>query len=385
MEQQPDISLSTDKTGVIGLIRAAGLHPPESMTLMVTDGCNLQCRHCWLDCQPLGAATVVSARKIEALIDDFVQLGGTRISLTGGEFLSHPQWHAILEFCCSHPRITSVCLQSNATLITHRHLEAIQGLQQQKLTIQVSLDGARAHTHNIVRGPGSYARTMVALRLLVNAGLGLQTHVAFTEMAHNFHELPQLLDIVDQMGIGRLTGSTLIRGGRAAASAHISLPTPNQYWELIDLYQTDTHFRTLYDQKATIAAIEWFKHRSESADNKCACLKNIFVDARGILYPCTMLLLDRFASQSVYSQPLEQVIRESLAQWREIPLLNRRRKKMLPKCNHCRGKNHCGGGCMGRSATWRGELMDPEDRCSLRKAVYHWTMLPGAGSFYRKG
>jgi radical SAM protein with 4Fe4S-binding SPASM domain len=94
-----------------------------------------------------------------------------------------------------------------------------------------------------------------------------------------------------------------------------------------------------------------------------------------------MLLLDRYASESVYAQPLERVIQNALARWSEIPLLNRWRKKNLPKCNLCLGKDHCGGGCLGRSASTRGVIMDPEDRCSLRKAVYYWTMLPGAASF----
>lgn len=375
----------TENSDVIALIRGAGFHAPETITVMITDGCNLRCRHCWLDCRDLSAATLVSAESISRLIDGFTELGGTQVNLTGGEFLSHPQWHAILKSCCDHPLIRNVCLQTNATLMTHRHLENLQDLQLHKLMIQVSLDGARARTHNLVRGPGSYARTMAALRLLTEVGLGMQIQVAFTEMAHNFYELPHLLDIVDQMGLGRLISSTLVDGGRAAASDYIAPPTPTQYWELIDLYQTDAHFSTLYDQKATISAIEWFKHRTEFTENSCDCIKNLFVDARGKLYPCTMLLLDRFASANVYSQTLEQAIRTAMVQWREIPLLNRQRRVALTKCDACAGAKHCGGGCMGRAAASQGDLMAPEDRCSLRKAVYHWTLLPGIGSFCHRG
>jgi radical SAM protein with 4Fe4S-binding SPASM domain len=101
------------------------------------------------------------------------------------------------------------------------------------------------------------------------------------------------------------------------------------------------------------------------------------VDARGYLYPCTMLLLDCYASESIYSQPLDQIIEKALAKWREIPILNRKRQSELPSCLRCAGKNHCGGGCMGRAATSRGELMDPEDRCALRKAVYYGAVESG--------
>ena len=374
------------KARLIDKIREAGLHPPETLTLMVTDGCNLSCRHCWLDCRSHERAVPVPADAVMRVIDDFARLGGTQVNLTGGEFLTHPDWCRILCFCCDHEALTQVCLQTNATLIAERHIKALLGLRLDKLIIQVSLDGARARTHNLVRGPGSYTYAVAGLRSLVEAGLGKQTQINFTEMAHNFIELPELLEMVDKMGLGRLISSTLVKGGRATASSHINLPTPAQYWELIHLYETDAFFRKLYDLKATVSAIEWFKSRTEpTSAGGCSCLKNLFADAQGHLYPCTMLQLDRFASESIYRRPLAQVIADALAQWREIPIMSRQRASQVQLCARCADRQHCGGGCLGRAATTRGELMDPEDRCALRKAVYHWIQLPSVGSFCRSG
>jgi AdoMet-dependent heme synthase len=313
-----------------------------------------------------------------------VRLGVAQINLTGGEILAHPDWYRILRVCTSHSGVLGVCLQTNATLITSAHLEALMGLRLEKLTIQVSLDGARARTHDLVRGPGSYAQAMAGLRQLVQAGLGPHIQVAFTEMAHNFSELPELLEKIDKMGIRRLIGSTLVKGGRAAASTRIGLPTPVQYRELIQLYQTDAAFKALYDQRANVAAIEWFKSRSAPGDAGCSCLKDVFVDAGGHVYPCTMLLLSRYASQSIYAHPPDQVLQKALAVWRELPLLSRRRPGEIQQCLRCPHNKHCGGGCMGRAAVSCGEPLAPEDRCALRKAVYNWTMLPGAGAFNRK-
>jgi len=384
MQQTKNKKLSTRKEELMARISAAELRPPESMTLMVTDGCNLFCRHCWLDCRPQEKAAPVPAPKILKLIRAFAQMGGSRITLTGGEVLTHPNWYALLSFCTEHPRINSVCLQTNATLITREHIQALLSLRLDKLTIQVSLDGARARTHNLVRGPGSYTRAMNGLHLLIEAGLGPQTQVAFTEMAHNLDELPELLEKIDEMGIGRLTSGTLVTGGRAASATNISLPTPAQYWDLIDLYHSDSIFKALYDQKANIAAIEWYKNRSRHSNGRCSCLKNLFVDARGYLYPCTMLLLEQYAIDKVYSRPLHRTINQALVKWSEIPILSCNRHRMIPSCSRCMYRNHCGGGCMGRAAAASGEVMVPEDRCALRKAVYSWTRLPSAASFCRK-
>jgi radical SAM protein with 4Fe4S-binding SPASM domain len=368
------------KGDITAQIRSAGLNPPKSMTLMATDGCNLLCRHCWLDCCSLGRADPVPAGQITELVDAFAKMGGTQITLTGGEILSHPDWHHIVAFCLNHSRINGVRLQTNGILLTHEVIDALLEMRTHKLMIQVSLDGARARPHDLVRGPGSFARAMAGLWLLAYCDLGAQTQVAFTEMAHNFHELPELLEKIDKMGIGHLVSGTVVIDGHAAASTRIGLPTPAQYWELIDLYQTDSIFKALYDQKANIAAVEWFKNRSGSGHNTCSCLKHLFVDARGRLYPCTMLRQDRYAMENVYSRPLDQTIAKALAKWREIPILSRKRHREVPSCSRCNFKSHCGSGCMGRAAT-SGDLMAPEDRCSLRKAVYNWVELPSVGSF----
>lgn len=351
-------------------LRYTGLDPLETMTLMVTSVCNLSCQHCLLNCGTSESTHQVPSHDILRLIDQFAKLGGSRIILAGGEFFSHPTWQEILQFCIDQKGIGSVCVQTNATLMKKAYIEALQEMNREILTLQVSLDGAHARSHDIVRGAGSHARAMAGLRALADAGMGPQVHVAFTEMVHNFNELPQLLEDMDKMGIGRLISSTLVKSGRAAFSTCIGPPTPAQYVKLIKLYLTDGNFKERYDRKATIAAIEWFKNRSNSADSNCSCLKNIFIDVNGRLYPCTMLLLEQYAMPGIYTAPLEQVILGALVKWREIPLLGRNRPLTLASCAHCAHKSHCGGGCMGRAALTCGELMAPEDRCALRQAVY---------------
>jgi radical SAM protein with 4Fe4S-binding SPASM domain len=372
METKISPALSAPEADLIARILEAGLRLPECMTVMVTDGCNLRCRHCWLDCLALADAAAVDSVEILRIIDAFAPLGVRQVNLTGGEILSHQDWERILRFCIEHPAFDGVCLQTNATLITRRRLNEIQRLPPDKLTIQVSLDGAGARSHDMVRGIGSFDRAMRGLSLLLEAGYGPRIQVAFTEMAHNFDELPALLRTVDELGINRLISGTLINGGRAGASAHMQLPRPGQYRQLLQRYQTDPHFKTIYERKGSIAAIEWFKHRADLSDEGCGCLKNIFVDSRGRIYPCTMLLLEDYASESAYGRPLDIVIRQALVKWRELPALHHRRRNEMASCSGCPGRTHCRGGCLGRAASSGQGLMAPEDRCLLRKAVYGW-------------
>ena len=376
---QPEAApLSPENGHLLRMIRDAGLHAPESLTMMVTGNCNLSCRHCWLNCHTLDSSPPVPAKKVTGAINEFAQLGGARITLTGGEILTHPDWSDILRFSLDHPHIHGVTLQTNAALIAPKQIAELGKMCLDKLTIQVSVDGACAQSHDYIRGRGSFADAMTGIGHLVEAGLGPRMQVAFTEMAHNCSELPQLLKSIDKLGIARLISGTLVKGGRAAGSSHMRLPTPDQYQELIRLYHTDAEFKALYDKKGRISAIEWYKNRTEPAvEGCCNCLQNMFLDTRGSLYPCTMLLLEQFASNSVYDRPMRLVIEESLSKWSDISILSRTRQNTIKSCRQCADKQHCGGGCMGRAATVQGELMAPEDRCALRKAVFRWKMLSG--------
>jgi radical SAM protein with 4Fe4S-binding SPASM domain len=353
-------------------IVAAGLHAPEELTLMVTDGCNLACRHCWLECRRLPLAAPVRLAVLERVISNFIDLGGKRITLTGGEFFSHPDWKDLLHFTGRQSGLQGVCLQTNATLLTEHHIQTLLDLPLDRLSIQVSLDGARAETHDRIRGQGTFQAALKSIRRLIHSGLGDNLQVAFTEMRHNVTDLPRLLEMVDNLGIGRLTAGTIVCGGRAARGISCQLPEPFQYGDLLQLYNQDDRFRRRYDRIGNFPAIEWLKGRSQPAGQVCTCIRNLFVDAGGDLFPCCMMRHPGFAQPDAHRLPLVDAIYRALPLWRQLPEIDRRRRSQLQACQACPGRLHCGGGCMGRAYAAGGDLLQPEDRCGLRRAVYSY-------------
>lgn len=360
------------QSDTIQRIRDTGLNPPEALTLLVTGGCNLHCRHCLLDCRSHTEVEPVPTEILLKRISEFAALGGKQIFIAGGEPLCHPDWYQLLAFCCRHTDFQEVCVQTNATLLTPSRVGALLELPMDKLFVQVSLDGASTETHDHVRGPGTYELSTKGIRLLVEAGLGERTRIAFTEMHHNFEDLPTLLEMVDRLGIGMLTSGTLVKGGRALRSDRLSPPAPSQYRELINRYHEDDRFKNLYHRRGNIAAIEWHNGMSIPSANVCTCIKNLFIDANGWMYPCVMMSAEKYAVKVVNDRSLGELIIESLPVWAELPQIDALRRTKLKFCQNCQGKNHCLGGCMGRAYTAHGNLMEVEDRCALRKAVYCW-------------
>ncbi|MGD8970445.1 MAG: radical SAM protein [Desulfobacterales bacterium] len=352
--------------------RRHGLQPPQSLTLMITSGCNLQCHHCLLDCGPPRADSAVPSDALINIIRDFISSGVHKINIAGGEPLTHPEWMRIVDYACCRSEIEQVTLQTNGDLLDEATIRQLTTLTPERFRMQVSIEGASALTHDAVRGSGSFEATFRGIRLAIRQGLGEQTQVAFTEMAHNFHEIPQLLALLDEIGISRLVSGTLVRGGRAATSRQLTAPSTAQACELLDLYHKDRAFRDRYDRIANVSVIEWYKGRSEPADRLCSCIENPFISAAGRLYPCVMLLSEKYAVASVFHRSFEDIISEGLPIWAELPQISRRRMAQLETCEGCSGRLHCGGGCMGRAFAHSGVLMAPEDRCALRKAAYCW-------------
>jgi len=353
-------------------IEGAGLRPPKLVTLMMTNGCNLTCRHCWPESGSDELMQPVLAEILQRLIHEMAGLEIQEICLTGGEPLTHPDWHRILSYACGHSAFKRITLQTNATLLDDNRVRKLNDIDCKGLVVQVSLEGAGPISHDHVRGEGSFKLALKGLKHLSEAGLGPQTQVAFTEMQHNFADLPLLLELIDELGISGCVSGTLVPQGRAQGSDRIASPTPSQYEQLLSLYQSDATFRSRYERLGNIAALEWFRGRSNPSAQGCICIETPLIDAGGRIYPCHYLPALEFAVKGAHERSLETIVMEAIGLWAQLPEMDRRRRSELKPCKMCPGQKHCAGGCMGRAYAASGDFTSVEDRCALRKAVYAW-------------
>jgi len=367
--------MNLKRSDIIDSVICSGLKPPKEITIMITNRCNLSCHHCLPESHLHETKPMIPAREIKRLIREFIHIGIQEVCLTGGEPLLHPDWFEILSYTCKQPGLNSVRLQTNATLLTEADVDALCSLNYKGLVVQVSLEGVSAETNDTVRGPASFEKILRGLRLLTNAGLGQQVVVAFTEMAHNFPEIPNLMKLLDELGVGCFVTGALVMGGRAMSSDQLLPPTPSQYSKLLNLYHSDLQFRLLYKKMGNIAALEWYEGKSNFDETQCGCIEKPYINSDGEMYPCIMLPIKKYSIPNVFSRSLEDVILDGVPLWAELPDLNYKRSTELEKCKLCPGKKHCAGGCMGRAYTLAGDFMTVEDRCELRKIIYSWSPL----------
>jgi MoaA/NifB/PqqE/SkfB family radical SAM enzyme len=198
---------------LIQTIDLAGLRPPRVVTLAITGACNLTCCHCWVRAGEASSHAHVPLGTLRRLVKEFAAIGGGGIRITGGEPLCHPHWLDMVQYSCSLG-FKTVALQTNAMLLRDEHLAALRELDFPGLSIQVSLDGVTAQTHDLVRGAGAFSGALQGIMTLVQGGLAGRVSLFFTEMRHNLAEIPKLLDFADRMGIGSVSTGSMVLCGR---------------------------------------------------------------------------------------------------------------------------------------------------------------------------
>jgi radical SAM protein with 4Fe4S-binding SPASM domain len=354
---------------LIDKIISCGLKLPEILTLAITGRCNLNCPHCLLDCMD-SSVLPVPANIIKRIIREFSEIGGKRLFLTGGEPFLHPDWPDIFKFAFAQTGLIEIGMQTNAVLLSEKDISTLLSFPADRLSLQVSLDGSSAETNDAVRGKGSFEAVMKALTLLSAKGLGKCTGITFTEMRHNYHELPDIIELVHKLGLKNLVSNTLVKAGRSSRYEWISLPEPSQVKLLIDKYCSDPVFHNLYEKYGSISAIEWFKGSNISTELVCNCITTPYISADGKLFPCAMYLSNLLAVSGVHEKSLKAAIAEGISGWAKLPKISRQRMQSLSECKDCPGHAHCAGGCLGRADAVNGSALTIEDRCSLRKTVY---------------
>nr|WP_319492285.1 radical SAM protein [uncultured Desulfobacter sp.] len=354
-----------------------GVVPANRLIVAVTRHCNLTCSHCWVECSPASRLKHVDAELIKETISLWVDAGVKTVCISGGEPLTHPRWQEILTHCAQFPTVHHLRLQTNGTLLTQEIVDTLATSVFDCLHLQISVDGAQPDTHDRVRGKGNFEKTMNGLKLLSKAGLGPRTTVSFTEMAHNFEELPRLFVMMEKLNISRVVSGTLIHGGRALTGT-LRLPSPEQYAALIDRFTYDEQFRRVYEKIGNTSCLEWYGSRHEVSEHHCAnCMESPYISQEGTLFPCGLLSVTNYGIDGVWNCSVDRIADQAENKWAGLNKLSKTRSEKIEACATCSGRLHCQSGCMARP-TRQSDIFfeEVEDRCRLRKQVYAYPNRP---------
>ena len=326
------------------------LSAPTSVTLMITRRCNLRCLHCGSSPEQF-LREDMSTKELLAVIDELTRCKVFHISISGGEPLLYPDFFVIVDAIMRSPMRWQ--LDTNATLVTKEIAERLKGLPRRPF-ISVSLDGMTSETHERIRGPGSFVKTITGIVTLRAAGLGVRPFMVLSRL--NYRELPQIVDFVKSVGIKHLNITPPSGCGRAGQYAQeMALRSAELREALETSLRIDesnprlftgpwAHMLSFYRKLKEGALAP--QEGSDGVFKNCgAARSSLTISCDGTVVPCDMSYTYRAGIRQSRGMPLSQV----------------------HGCKECAWRHTCQGPCPAGGYALTGIWPAAEPNCTIRE------------------
>lgn len=353
---------------------AALMRTPRSLDLEITSRCNTACRYCYyLNNDGVPYADLSTARWLEF----FRELGeGAVMSVTlqGGEPLLREDFFELVDGIVANRMRFSIL--TNGSLLTPAVAGRLAGTGRCD-SVQVSLDGSCAAVHESMRGPGTFAPALAALRNLQAAGVPATVRV--TVHPCNLDDMPQLAGLLlDDLGLPAFsTNATSTLGSAGKYGAGVLL-TPRERLRAMRLLAELAQRYPGRVQAAAGPLADWeMFHAMEQARRSgeplpergrlvgCGCVfDRLAVRADGTYVPCVML--PTVTLGTIGRDPLPEL-------WQRTPALQalRARRQIrldgLAECRDCPWVHSCTGNCPGMAFALTGALDRPAPESCLKR------------------
>lgn len=158
------------------------------LELQITNKCNLKCRHCYIYKENFAE---LSVNRVRRTLEEFEEMQGLRVLITGGEPLAHRRFGEINEILPEFP--LRKVLFTNGLLLNKRILKKMNVDE-----IQVSIDGLE-NAHDSLRGKGTFKSAIDAVKRAIDLGI----EVSISTMVHpkNLRDFDDMESLFKELGI----------------------------------------------------------------------------------------------------------------------------------------------------------------------------------------
>jgi len=343
----------------------------KRLNLEITQRCNLHCVHCYANAGPEANASLppdVISRQLDAL----TELGVDRVSLSGGEPLMHPDIWAIIDILQDAGFLVGIA--TNGILVTE---QVARKLAATSVGVQVSFDGATPTTHNAVRGPRAFERSLRAIQNLRHAGILERVTLAFTPLSTNVAEIDAVVELALSLGVPTLRMNRLCNNGRAADGNFRPAESA-----AVDFYLHLQEFQKTYSNRISIKGdlLESVRlKRKEAAFSNCALGEALKIDPEGYVFACAQFTDRRFALGNIHCKLLTDLLPHNRVLRRLRTIWYRRFTSRRSACTACDWRLICKGGCMAEAYAEHGTFWASDPLCAARKATIEAALLEAAG------
>jgi mycofactocin biosynthetic radical S-adenosylmethionine protein MftC len=325
-----------------------GLDAPICLTWELTYACNLACAHC-LSSSGRRDPHELTTQQCEAVIDELQRMQVFYVNIGGGEPTIRPDFWHLLQYAVDHE--VGVKFSTNGVRITPERARFLASTDY--VDVQVSLDGATAEVNDHVRGPGSYATAIRALRNLADAGFQ-DAKISVVVTRHNVGQLDDFKALADEYG-ATLRLTRLRPSGRGADVWDELHPLPEQQRVLYDWLTAHGEDVLTGDSFFHLAGFgESLPGLNLCGAGRVVCL----IDPVGDVYACPFAIHDEFHAGNILRDGGFQQVWQTSQLFQEL-----RAPQSSGACTSCGFFDACRGGCMA-AKFFTGLPMDgPDPEC----------------------
>ena len=297
----------------------------KSLQLELTSCCNERCIHCYIPNSIKNTGKNMTFSCFKSIIDQFVDMGGIKVTLSGGEALLNKELLRMLKYC--REKDLQIVLFSNLISLTDEHVKVLKDVNVS--LVQASLYSINSEIHDTITSKkGSFERTIKALEKLYSANIPIQ--IACPVMKANKNCIGDVIRYAKQKGFRYKTDYIIF--------AQSDLDTKNLA-DRLDVEETENVIRRIlnedknYFKQNKIASSPLEEKANEPFCNAGANSLNISSSGEVFLCPGW----DRFVVGNINEQPLEVIWEKS----ERIKMVRNIRQKDFPKCISCEASYYC--------------------------------------------
>nr|WP_296010077.1 radical SAM protein [uncultured Blautia sp.] len=332
----------------------------RTVTLNITDKCNLFCKHCYI-----GASSrktqfmgLQDAKKVIDKIWPYMNPSCSFI-VSGGEALLNPDCIDILKYITSKGK-GKINLVTNGTTITPELADKLSKIKG--LSVQVSLDGATKEVHEAIRGKGSYKNTIRGLQLLADRNQRIILSPMVTEGL--LEELEEYFEIAKRVKAVAVFLQPVNNVGRARKNGMRRVRDVLVLNRLVEIYEKNPEILKFVPGSLEAKYISSICLLSKC--NNCGVgSTTLAIQPNGDIYPCPNNITDEMKLGNILCDNFDKIWNDSatLKELRDIDV----DKNLAQECRDCPVKHFCGGGCRGVTYQNTGDIHGKTPICAYEK------------------
>lgn len=345
----------------------------KELCIEVTDRCYLKCIHCSADAkEDLNPGVDFSIWR-EA-IDEFAEIGGKILEISGGEPLTCPYIYKLIKFAKS--KKLEVRLYTSGYLLDKENIKKLQEVNVDKFIL--SIQGPNREVHDKITGvDGSFDKIVENIITLKKAGNWVGIH--FVPMKPNFRYLQDTAKLTSKLGIDEFAILRFVPQGRGLINRKKLELNKDEMKNLISEFEKikkDINFnirigRPFNIRYAMLNAVDNVK-KCNAGITKCLIKPN------GDVAPCPAFKQNKDYVMGNIKYESFKNIWQDLNRWEEF-----RNQKYINTCFECSEFKFCGGGCPAQRNLHWGNLKTGPDPACVKKYCLEIKSIPMKNMAYR--